>query len=108
MPAMGMVQMPGHQIIDVAAVRHGFVAAMGSMLVAGLMPLAFVARRTIVRVRPADPNRVFVVVVIMMMVQMPVMQIIHVIVVLYRGVAASRSVDVDMVAIGVHLVRHKL
>ena len=108
MPAMGMVQVPGHQIIDVVTVRHRFVAAMRAMLVARLMPPAFVARRTIVRVRPADPNRVLIVVVIMMMVQVPIMQIIHVIVVLYRGVAASRSVDVDMVASGVHLVRHKV
>ena len=42
----------------------------------------------------------------MMMVQVPVMQIIDMIFVLYRSVAASRSVDVDVVAIGVHLVRH--
>ena len=107
MPTMGMMQMPGHQVIYVVTVRHRLMAAMGAMLVAGLMPLAFVARRTIVRVRPADPNRVLIVVVIMMMVQVPVMQIIHMIFVLYRGVAASRSVDVDMVASGVHLVRHK-
>ena len=50
MTTMGMMQVPGDQVIDVVAVRHRFVAAMGAMLVASLMPLAFVARRTIVRV----------------------------------------------------------
>ena len=50
MPAMGMVQVPGDQVIDVIAVRHRFMAAMGAMLVASLMPLAFMARRTILRV----------------------------------------------------------
>jgi len=47
---------------------------------------------------------VFIVVIIVMMVQVPIMQIIDMIFVLYRGVAASRSVNVDMVTISMHLV----
>lgn len=47
---MGMMQVPGDQIIRVIAVRDRFVAAMGAVLVAGFMPLAVVARRTILRV----------------------------------------------------------
>ena len=106
MPAMRMMQMPGHEVIHMVAVRHRFVAAVGAVRVPGFMSIAFVAHGAIVRIHPAHANRVFIVVVIMMMVQVPVVQIIDVIFVLYPSVPASRSVDVDMVAIGVHLMRH--
>lgn len=107
MPAMGVVQVSGDQIIEVIAVRDRFVATMGAVRVTGFMPLAGVARGTVIRVRAADLNRVLIVVVIMMMVQVPIMQVIDMIFVLYRSVPASRSVDVDMAASGVHLVRHR-
>ena len=72
MPAMGMMQMPGHQVIHMVAVRHRFVAAVRAVRVTGLMSIAFMAHCAIVRIHPAHPNRVFIVVVIMMMVQVPV------------------------------------
>lgn len=103
---MGMVQVSSHQVIDVIAMRYRFMATMGTMHVAGRMPLAFVTDSAILRVGRADRDCMFVVVVIVVIMKMPVMQIIDMISVLYRGVAAARSVDVNVVAIGVHLVRH--
>jgi hypothetical protein len=106
MSAVRMVEMAGNQIVDVIAVRDGLMPAVGPVLMAGLVSLAFVARGTVLRIRRAHRNHVFIVVVIMVMVQMSIVQVIDVILVLNPGVAASWSVNVDVVASGVHLVRH--
>lgn len=106
MSAVRMMQMTGHQVIDVVAVRNGLMPAVRAVFVAGIVPLALVTRRAVLRVGCAHRNHMLVVMVIVMVMEMPIVQIIDVIPVLNRGVAASRRMDVDVVASGVHLVRH--
>jgi len=108
MSAMRMMQMAGYQVIDMIAVRNGLMPAVGAVLVTGVVALAFVTRRAVLRVGRADRNAVLVIVVIMMVVQMPIVEVIDVIFVLNPGVPESRSVDVDVVTSGVHLVPHNV
>ena len=50
MVAMGMVQVPIHQIVDVVAVRHRLVTATGPVLMARLVSGAAMIRRAAIGV----------------------------------------------------------
>ena len=49
--AVRMVQMAIHQVIDMIAMRHGFVAAVGTVSVLLLMGRAIVVRCAFLRIR---------------------------------------------------------
>jgi hypothetical protein len=51
MSAVRMVQVTIHQVIDMIAVRYGFVAAVGTMSVRLLMGGTTVVRRAFLRIR---------------------------------------------------------
>jgi hypothetical protein len=55
---MGVVKAPFHQVVRVVAVRHGFMAASGTVLVAGFLPLR--NRMAAVRVRRRNLDRILI------------------------------------------------
>ena len=100
MPPMRMVQVTVDEVIDMVAMRHGLVAAAGTMHMVGGMPAAGMtsgAGRGVLRI---DADGMFVDMVAVHMVQVAVVQIVHVAVVLDGRVAAARTVDVGMVRVG--------
>ena len=94
---MRMMQSAIHQIIHVVAVRNGGVAAVGAV---NMLPVvAFGSQRAFVRIDIADRNDVFIHVIAVWMVQMAVMEIIHVPFVHDGDVPAILAVDVGMVRV---------
>jgi len=79
MVAMGMVQVPIHQIVDVVAVRHRLVTATGAVLMPWLVPFAAVLRRAAIGILRRHFDRVLVDMVAVRMVQVPIVQKIDVV-----------------------------
>ena len=94
---MRMMQPAINQIIHVVAVRNGGVAAVGAVNV--LPVVAFRSQRAFVRVGVADGNNVFINVVAVRMVQMAVVEIIHVPVVHDGDMPAIFAVDMGMIGV---------
>jgi len=94
---MRMMQSAINQIIHVVAVRNGGVAAVG--IVDVLPVMAFCAQRAFVRVGVADGNGVFIHVVAVRMVQMAVVEIIHVPAMHDGDVSTAGTVDVGMIGV---------
>jgi hypothetical protein len=92
MVAVGMVQVALDQIVYVVAMRNGFVAATGTMLVIHIVATTLVIRRASGWIGPSDGYRMFVAVALVRMVQMAIVQIVDVTVVHDRGVPAAGSV----------------
>ncbi len=106
MSLVRMMQVSLHQIIYMIPVRYGLVSTALAMNMAGLMSLADMACRAGCRICRRHLKRVFVKVTFMRMMQMPVMQVIHVALMQNRRVAAVRAVYVRMVF--VYVMRHIL
>ena len=79
MTPMGMVQMAGHQIIDMVTMRNCFVAAVRTVNVARRMRLAFVAGGTFVGVGIVNSKGMLIVVVAVPVMEVAVVKIIDVI-----------------------------
>lgn len=71
--AVHVMQMARHEVVDVIAVRNGFVATARSVMVFAVMPIAAVIRGTIVRILFAHTHSVFLEMTVMREMQMPVM-----------------------------------
>jgi hypothetical protein len=84
-----------HQIVGMATVRHGIVAAAGSMLVPGIVPTARMRCRAARGVRTRHIERVLVDVAVVHVMQMAVVQVINV----------SSVLDLRMRTVGTMLVR---
>ncbi len=89
MPLAGVMQMSVHQVIDMVAMGYGFVAASRTMLVTGLVPGTRVLRRATARVGRVHRQRMLIVMAIVRMVQVPVVQVVNVLFMPYRGVPAA-------------------
>lgn len=96
MPAVRVVEVLANEIVDVVAMGNLLVTAIGAMNMCGLMPAADVLGRAIHRVGGADPQDMFVDVVVVGAMQMPVMQVVEVVLVLDRRVPAIGSVRVGV------------
>jgi len=83
---------PGHDVVHMVAVRDGLVAAIGAVFVVLRMPAALVLGRTPRGIRGVDREAVIVHVVAVHVVQMPVVEVIVMVAVFHRGVAAPRLV----------------
>ncbi|MBI4893898.1 MAG: hypothetical protein HY821_24995 [Acidobacteria bacterium] len=94
-----MMQMAVHQVVDMAAVRHGLMAATGPVLVIRLMPGAAVAGRARIGIRFAHLQRLLVEVVSVRPVQMAVVQIGDAPLVDDGRVAAALAMDVGVVSV---------
>ncbi|WP_446479919.1 hypothetical protein [Bradyrhizobium cenepequi] len=97
MIAVGMVQMPGDEIIDMVAMRDRFVAAARAMDVSSIMSGAAMVGRATIRVRVAHLNPMFVHMIGVRVVKMAIVQIIHVVAVPDGNVAALGSMHVVVV-----------
>jgi hypothetical protein len=101
-PVMGMVQVIPDEVVRVIPVRHGFVAAAGPVLVAGLVPVALVIGRAALRVAVVHAERMLGDLPILLVVQVAVFEVVHVAIVADGDVAAA--VLVLVVVSGVFLV----
>jgi hypothetical protein len=88
MSAVRMVQMAIHQVINVVAMRNGFVAAVRTVSVGFLMGCTAVVRRTFVRIRSCHLNVMVVHMIAVSVMQMAIMKIIGVAGVFHCGVPA--------------------
>jgi hypothetical protein len=92
-----MVKVTVDEIVDVIAMRNGGMTAAGTMAMRGVMRAAGVPLRARLRVRRTHPDGVFVDVAVMVVVQMPVVEIVDVIVVADREVSTVVSVNVAVI-----------
>lgn len=97
--AVRMVQMAIDKIIHVAAVRNGFVAAITSMNVSGVMTGAGMAGRAGVRIGGVYRQVMLVEVVAVGLMEVAVVNVVGVAVVLDGGVAATGAVHMGMVVV---------
>jgi len=92
MVAVRMVQVAVDQIVDVIAVRHGFMAASRPVHVVGSMAGALVVRGAAIGVSLRNFDDVLIDVVAMRMLQVTVLQIIDVVAVVDGRVPALGAV----------------
>jgi hypothetical protein len=97
MAAMGMMQVALDQVIDMVAVRHGLMAAARTVFVASLMAAAIMVRGAGVGIVGGHVDHMLVEMVAVRVMQVAVVEIVHVIAVPDRGVAATWSVLVRVV-----------
>ena len=101
--AVRMVQVAVHKVIDMIAMWHGFVAATGSVDVAGFVAAA--GCRATIGVRGAHFDDMFIDVIAMRVMEVAVVQVIDMSLVFHSGVAAAWAVlmiVVGMSLAGVH------
>ena len=95
--AVRMVQVSVYQIVDVVAVRYGFMSAAGAVAVARFVTAAGVIRRAAVGIFAAHFQHVLVNVVAVWMMEVTVVKIINVVTVANRGVSAVFTVCVIVI-----------
>lgn len=98
-----VMQMARHQIVDVVAVRDPLVPAGRAVSVGGVVLAAVMLGCAVNRVLRPDLERVLVYVVAVRMVQMPVVQVVHVALVAHGGVTAAGAVLVLVASMDVVL-----
>ena len=86
--AVRMVQMAIYQVINMVAMRHGFVAAVGTVSVRLLMGGAAVVRCAFLRIRLGHLNLMVVHMITVIVMQVAIVKIIGVAVVFHGGVPA--------------------
>jgi hypothetical protein len=89
---VGVVQVVGDQVVDMVAVRHRLMAASGAMGMPGLMLAAGMLRGAVLGVRLTGFDHVLVHVIPVRVMQVPVVQVVHMSVVAHGGVATVRTV----------------
>ena len=99
MVAVRMVQVAVDEVIDVIAVRDRLMAAAGAVYVVLRMPAARVLRRAVARILDRYVQSVFLDLAPLGVVQVAVVQVIDVIAVLDRGVAAILAVIVIVIVL---------
>jgi hypothetical protein len=103
-----VMQMAADDIVDVVPVRDGLVTAVGAMCVGLRMFAAIVLRRAVRRVRGIHGKAVLVHMVAVDVVQVSVVEVIDMVAVLDRSMAAPRFVlmGVPFVHLAAALLRH--
>src|SRR5258708_9604571 len=87
------------QVVHMVAMRHRFMAAAGPVHMAGVMPGAGVVGGAGVRVARRHLDHVLIHVVAMVVVEMAVMQIVHMAAMTYGGMPAAPAVLVRVVGV---------
>jgi len=100
--AVRVVEMALHQVVGVIAVRHGFVAAAGAVLVCAVVAAAGVLGRACAWVLLTDGQDVFFHILAIHVVEVAVVQVIDVAVMLDGGVAAAGTVLMVVVRVRCH------
>ena len=96
--AMRVMQVAFYQVVDMVAVRHRFVAAIGTVDVSCVVTGAIMASRASVRVRRVHFEHVLIDMVPVHVVQVSVMQVIDVTVMADRLMPAGWPVPVSVVS----------
>jgi hypothetical protein len=91
-----MVKVSAHQIVNMVAMRDGFVAAPGFVDVASLMRATLVCRRAAGRILRCYGDRVVVDVALVHMMHVPIVQVISMTIMFNSRVSAIFAVDVSM------------
>jgi hypothetical protein len=94
MSAVRMVQMAIHQVINMVAMRHGFVAAIGTVSVGLLIGGAALVWRTFLRIRRSHLNLMVIHMITVSVMQVAIVKIISVAVVFHGGVPAVWAMHV--------------
>lgn len=102
--AVGVVQSAVYEVIDMVTVRHGLVTAAGSVAVLRLV--AVLGRLALGRVLVAHLEHVLLDLAVGRVVQMAVVEVVHVVLVLDGGVSAVGAVLVRVLAVGA-LMSHR-
>lgn len=106
MVAMRMMQPAVHQIVDMIAVRNGLVTASRTMNVTVLMSRMTKLRRAFVGIVGADFDHMLLNDIATLMMQMAVVQVVDMIAVSDRDMAARGAVLVRVISVNV--LRHLL
>ena len=101
MVAMGMMQVATDQIIHVIAMGHSGVAAVGAMDMCGIMAGASVVGCALIGVGGGHGDHVFIDMSGVGVMQMAVVQVIHVIIVADGEVAAVGAVLMRMIGVDI-------
>ena len=97
--AVGMVQTACDQIVDMVAMRNGFVATARSVNVSGIMSAAVMVGRATIRVLVAHLNPMLVDMIGVRMMKMAIVEIIHMVPVPDGNVAATGSMRVAVIGV---------
>ncbi len=97
MAVMGVMKMVIDQVVDMLAVRHGFMSTAGAMRVLLRMSLALMFRSAIFGIVTRYTDHMFVDMVIMGVVQMAIVQIIDMTIVHDARVPTFRAVRMSMI-----------
>jgi hypothetical protein len=89
-----MVQTAVHQVVNMIAMRHGFVAAVSTVSVRLFMGLATVVRRAFLRIRRGHLDPMLVHMIAVSEVQVAIVKIIGVVLMFHGSVPAVRAMDV--------------
>lgn len=104
--AIRVVQVTVDQIVDVISVRNCLMTAVGPMLVLWAVPVTDVTVRTVGRICGAYFELMLVDVAIVKRVEMSIMQVVGVVVVNDRSVAAILAMLMGVVLVDLVLSRH--
>ena len=94
--AVRVVQVAVDEVVDMVTMRNRLVAAAGAMRVRRVMAGAVVGRGALVGVLVRHLDHVFVHVITVGVVQVAVMQIVHMVAVVHAGVLALRAMGMRM------------
>ncbi|HTF72479.1 MAG TPA: hypothetical protein VK638_58400, partial [Edaphobacter sp.] len=104
--AIGVMQVPGYQIVDVVTVGNGHVSAICPMLMGGIMAFALMTVCAVRRVGGIHRKRVLIHMTFVQRVEVSVVEIVSVIVVLDRCMPAILAVLMGMVFVNFVLSSH--
>jgi len=99
--AVRVVKVPRDEVVHVISMRHGRVPALCRVDVVGGVPRAAMRRRARGRVRRADLEHVLVDMIVVAVMEMTIVQVVDVVAVTDRDMAAIGSVNVVVVRMGV-------
>jgi hypothetical protein len=91
-----VMQVAGHQIVDVIAVRDLLVTAIGTVNMAGRMSAAIVLRCAALRVTSSGGDLVIVDVIAVLMVHVAIVKVVGVSIVAHGDMSAIRTVRVGV------------
>ena len=89
--AMGMMQVPIHQVVDVIPVGYSLMTAVHAVSVGLIMTGTFVAWRAFLRIFQVYLDAVVVHLIAMGVVQVPIVKVVNVAIVLHSGMATGRA-----------------
>lgn len=99
MIAMGVMQAAIDEIVDVVAMRDRLMATARTMDMAGLMARAGLARRAVIRIGRADLDHMLVDMVPMHVMEVAIVEIVHMVAMADAGMATVRAMLMGMVGV---------